>query len=97
MQGLQPGMQGMSGVQPRADNVYRLSLDFLTASSHTSTSVETQLTGDDTFSLEELLQQVDRYGDTPILPRGVGRGRAAPKKKKRAKGKKGGRQVIAAG
>ena len=41
------------------DNVYRSSLDFLTASSYTSTPVETQFTGDDTFSLEELLEQVD--------------------------------------
>ena len=49
--------------------------------------METHFTGDETFSLEELLQEVDRYGDTPIQTGGVGRGRPAPKKK-RAKGKR---------
>ena len=88
---MQSGIQGMPGVQQvvqpggGGDNVYRSSLDFLTASSYTSTPVETQFTGDDTFSLEELLEQVDRYEDTPRDTGGVGRG--APKKKK-GKGKK---------
>ena len=57
---------GAAGGAAGGDNVYRPSLDFFTASSHTSTPMETQFTGDDTFSLEELLEQVNRYDDTPI-------------------------------
>ena len=43
-------MQG----SPGGDTVYRPTFDFLTASSHTSTPVETQFTGDDRVSLHEL-------------------------------------------
>ena len=55
---------GVAGGRGRGDNVYRPPLDFLTASSHTSTAVETQFTGDEIFSVEELLEQVDRYDAT---------------------------------
>ena len=65
------------------DNVYRPSLDFLTAGSNTSTQVETQFTGNDTFSLEEL--GIDVNADTPLPTEGVGR--SAPKKKGKGKGK----------
>ena len=58
------------------DIVYRPSLDFLTASSHTSTPVETQFTGDDLLSVHEM--GID-LGD-PDTP--VPSGRPAPKKKK---------------
>ena len=48
--GIQPEVQG----SPVGDTVYRPTLDFLTALSHTSTPLETQFTGDDRFSLHEL-------------------------------------------
>ena len=53
----------------------------MTASSHTSTPVETQFTGDDRFSLHELGIDIGE-ADTPVPA-----GRAAPKKKKKTKGK----------
>ena len=63
MLGWQPGMQpGLLGM-PGGDNVYHPSLDFLSASSHTSTPAETQYTGDETFSLEELGIDLE---DSPI-------------------------------
>ena len=62
------------------DTVYRPSLDFLTSSSHTSTQVETQFTGDNLLSLHEMGIDLGEP-DTPVPA-----GRAAPKKKK-AKGK----------
>ena len=70
--GMHPGMQG----SPGEDTVYRLSLNFLTASSHTSTQVEMQFTGDDLLSLHEMRIDLGEP-DTPVPA-----GRAAPKKKK---------------
>ena len=75
--GMHPGMQG----SPGGDTVYRPSLDFFTASSHTSTQVETQFTGDDLLSLHDM--GID-LGD-PDTP--VPTGRATAKKKKKTKGK----------
>ena len=69
--GMHPGMQG----PPGGDTVYRPSLDFLTASSHTSTLVETQFTGDDLLSLHDM--GID-FGDpdTPVQ-------RVGPRRRKR--------------
>ena len=71
------GVQG----SPGGDAVYRPSLDFLTASSHTSTPVETQFSGDDLLSLHDMGIDLGE-DDTPVPAT-----RAAPKKKTRGKGK----------
>ena len=76
------GLQGMPGEEGQC---HRPSLDFLTASSHTSTPVETQFTGIETFSLEELGIDIDD-ADSPIQTGGVGQGRGAPKKRGKGKG-----------
>ena len=76
LHGMYPGMPGGVQGSPGGDAVYRPSLDFLTASSHTSPPVEKQFTGDDLLSLHEMgIDLVDP--DTPVLA-----GRAALKKKK---------------
>ena len=67
----------------RGDNVYRPSLDFFTAFSHTSTPSETQFTGVEIFSLGEL--RIDLEEADTLVPGGVGRGQGESKKKRKGK------------
>ena len=87
MPGWQPGGAARDAGDAGGDNVYRPSLDFFTASSHTSTPTETRYTGVKTFSLEELGIALEE-ANTPVQTGGVGRGRGrgAPKKKRKGKG-----------